>query len=234
MGRVIVGHSLGGEAIECDELPPAINAEDACMGGRVWEAVPTMCRFLAEQTQISGMRILELGAGTGACGLFAAGLGAEVVLTEGGPDADALLRLLESNCDLNRRKLPANASLTVRKVDWGCSLTELPTEESFNLIIGSDIVWGSDFDCHAALCDTLHKMLSEDGKRSAPASRQTSVVLAMAHGLPVAPADFVEEQERGFLDETLVQLGDAASVHNLGLKPYPCDDLSCPAGGKAL
>ena len=61
--------------------------DDAGTGGVVWPAARALCRWQADLAEeLVGARVLELGAGTGACGLFAAGLGASsVCLTDGGP-----------------------------------------------------------------------------------------------------------------------------------------------------
>lgn len=61
--------------------------ESAGVGGRVWTAACTMCEYLKQSAapQLDGASVLELGSGTGACGIFAAALGARrVVLTDGG------------------------------------------------------------------------------------------------------------------------------------------------------
>ena len=56
-------------------------------GGAVWPAAGALCRLLRGQ-RLDGLSVLELGTGTGAVGLYAAGCGARsVVLT----DADASL-----------------------------------------------------------------------------------------------------------------------------------------------
>ena len=43
---------------------------------RVWASAPVLCDWLLTQ-DLRGERVLELGSGTGACGLFAAARGAE-------------------------------------------------------------------------------------------------------------------------------------------------------------
>ena len=61
----------------------------ADIGGEVWPAAAAMCAWLANHTaEVQGRRVLELGSGTGACGLYAAALGASrVLLTDGGSAA---------------------------------------------------------------------------------------------------------------------------------------------------
>ncbi|XP_064494774.1 EEF1A lysine methyltransferase 3-like [Pseudopipra pipra] len=70
--------------------------------GNVWEAALSLCRFLGEQRlDLGGRRVLELGAGTGIVGIFAAmlgaGGGAEVTLT----DRPAALPQLRENVRQN-------------------------------------------------------------------------------------------------------------------------------------
>ena len=75
-------------------------------GGRLWESGLTLTRFLEQERGISlrsfkGQRILELGAGLGACGLVCAIAGQcqEIVLTDQAevlPHLKKNVRLLDS------------------------------------------------------------------------------------------------------------------------------------------
>ena len=66
---------------------------DQRTGGRVWHCAPVLCRWMREAAAaLSGAAVLELGSGTGACGLYAAGaFASRVVLTDG----DERLRALQ-------------------------------------------------------------------------------------------------------------------------------------------
>ena len=68
---------------ESFDLPSAVTKTER--GGAIWPAAELMCRWLGDEPdRILGARIMELGAGTGACGLYAAALGADsVLLTDG-------------------------------------------------------------------------------------------------------------------------------------------------------
>ena len=64
----------------------------ASVGGTVWPAAATLCTWMrAHAEDVKGASVLELGSGTGACGLYAAALGASrVVLTDGREGLKAL------------------------------------------------------------------------------------------------------------------------------------------------
>ena len=188
----------------CEELPPADSANEVVLGGRVWEAAPHLCTFLASVAeQVQGSTLLELGAGTGACGLYAAGLGARrVVLSEGGPDAPILLDLLRRNAARNTGR-----DVEACTLHWG----EEPLPAGpFEWVVGSDIVLAGGYS-HAALCATLLSLLLRDRCR---------VVLAMAHGLPIPiPSAAFGTVAGRFLDETFQELEEAAFDVGLALLP---------------
>ena len=77
---------------------------DVSTGMSVWQGAEILCQYLtarpAARTAVRGRRVLELGAGTGLCGLVAAGvLGAAIVrLTDGD---GAVLRNLRGNVARN-------------------------------------------------------------------------------------------------------------------------------------
>ena len=135
---------------------------DSATGGRVWHSAPVLCRWLREHASstVRSRDILELGSGTGACGLFAAGLGASsVCLTDG---MAALLPLLEHNAKLNQKSLLG--AIQISALRWGaCAQGEpLPTGP-FDLIIGSDVIY--DASEHAALCITLRELIRRQRQR---------------------------------------------------------------------
>jgi len=149
------------------------DTKEAGVGGRVWASAPVLCDWLLTQ-DLRGERVLELGSGTGACGLFAAARGAEAVtLTDGGPDV--LLELLAANVERNRRHLGA-ADVRCQRLNWGEGAeTSLPAD--FSLVLGADVTY--DDDAHAPLCKTLAAVLAAQ-KKAPP-----RVVLAVEHGAPI-------------------------------------------------
>jgi hypothetical protein len=76
----------------------------------LWPAAEALCHYLeatyGASNNLQGLRALELGAGTGLVGIFAARLGADVTLT----DLPAVVGNLEANVALNRAGGRKNAS----------------------------------------------------------------------------------------------------------------------------
>ena len=108
--------------------------------------------------------MLELGAGTGASGIFAAAIGARhVVLTDGAPE---LVPLLDANANRNRQLFPRNGEETVvLAAQW--RFGEPPPEEAtrergaecgFDWVLGSDITYSVNTD-RDALARTLRALL---------------------------------------------------------------------------
>ena len=111
-----------GALLEVSALPPASSSAEVVLGGRVWKAAPALCAWMASAAHLfAGRAVLELGAGTGACGLYAAALGASrVVLTEGGDEAAPLLALMQDNAARNSGLLAAaGARVEVASLHWG-------------------------------------------------------------------------------------------------------------------
>ena len=146
---------------------------EAGTGGTVWTSALALCRWMANSTEIiERTAILELGCGTGAAGLQAAGLGAEsVCLTDGGPKE--LLSLVEKNIERNRHAFP-DSVVTVAPLRWGCDAA--PRDRHFDLVIGSDVAYHADG--RDALCQTLHEILSRQGQGGRCACR---AILAHEH-----------------------------------------------------
>lgn len=87
--------------------PDFISAPYVCRGlsFQLWPAAEALCRYLESayghiSGRLQGLRVLELGAGTGLVGIFAARLGADVILT----DLPGVLENLQANVALNQRK----------------------------------------------------------------------------------------------------------------------------------
>ena len=124
-------------------------------GGRVWPAAGALCRYLAAADVCRDQRVLELGCGTGAVGVFcAAGLGPKsVVLTEGG--SIGLRAVAARNVEVNRPLYFENTPVHIEKHSWGAEdLLKAPCD----LVVGSDVTY--DRDAHGDLCASLAALLN--------------------------------------------------------------------------
>ncbi|KAJ8604814.1 hypothetical protein CTAYLR_001011 [Chrysophaeum taylorii] len=119
-------------------------------GGRVWPAAESLCRhLLIEEPSMAGEEVLELGAGHGAVGIFAAKLGAERV---------EITDRSEEVLNLARRNAAGLANVRVRRYRWGEPVGFCPS-----LVLGSDITY--DIESHEALCWTLGEVVLRGGPR---------------------------------------------------------------------
>jgi len=84
--------------------------------------------LVARAPSLAGLRILELGAGTGLPGIVAATLGARVVQTD---RLDVALDLCRQNAERNR------VAIEHRVADW----TDWKEEERYDLILGADVMY---------------------------------------------------------------------------------------------
>ena len=149
----------------CEGLEDAEDNESAesleelfSVGGTVWPCAAALCRWLSENREqtVRGARVLELGAGTGACGLYASACGAaHVTLTDHTP---RLLKLMEKNCERNTLagNLPGLGTATTISFE-GFSWNASPRPKGqFDLVIGSDVRLHGAFQpshvARAALC----------------------------------------------------------------------------------
>ena len=93
----------GGRVLELDDPTSSSMApifSDTWLGTELWPAARALVAFLEERRTAlaSAAQVLELGSGTGACGLAAAALGARRVLLT---DKPVLLPLLSANVAAN-------------------------------------------------------------------------------------------------------------------------------------
>jgi len=93
-----------------------------------WRAAAGLDQFL-DRIDIVGMRVLELGCGTGHAGFAAAARGAEVVLTDGVNDPLLLVQM---------STWPVRDRCQVRRLRFGIDQVPGP---AFPLILGSDVTY---------------------------------------------------------------------------------------------
>ena len=114
------------------------------VGARLWRAARTMCaRLAADASAIRGKRVLELGAGVGACGILCAKLGARAVVLS--DFEEPLLDALERSIALN----DVGDRCVVAAVDWRRELRlertpgarALDDADVFDVIIGTDVLY---------------------------------------------------------------------------------------------
>jgi hypothetical protein len=130
---------------------------DEWLGTAVWPAAHALIAYLEEQQsalRLPSLTVIELGSGTGACGLAAAVLGANRVLLT---DKISLLPTLAHNIALN----PAGRSVESRELTWttaGLPPDQLP--EGADLVLMSDCLNAVYGEEHAlALAATLRCLL---------------------------------------------------------------------------
>ncbi|XP_060919294.1 protein-lysine methyltransferase METTL21D [Labrus mixtus] len=125
---------MAADADECDYFVREIEKNDGCtlkvkqcylgdVGCVVWDAAIVLAKYL-ETKQFyepssrvnvwADRRVLELGAGTGAVGLMAAALGADVTVT----DLEDLQTLLRLNIQENKTLIDSG-SITAKVLKWG-------------------------------------------------------------------------------------------------------------------
>jgi hypothetical protein len=173
---------------------------DEWLGTAVWPAAHVLISHLEERQaslRLPCLSIIELGAGTGACGLAAAALGATRVLLT---DKRALLPTLEHNIALNS----AGGRVECAELTW--STAPLPPDQlphGAELVLMSDCLNSVYGEQHAlALAATLHCLL-ERALRIGGVN-PTGLISQGRRGSGEAEAIFFAECERIGLEVTLL------------------------------
>jgi len=149
-------------------------------GGRLWPSSAILCRWLRDQDFITGARVLELGTGTGAVGLYAAGCGAaHVTLTDA---CQEVLDLAQKNhaCAMAAGIIPADTVVECLQYKWGDPVAA----GNYDWVVGSDLTYSVKL--HVALMDTIASLLKVDGPR---------VVLAHADRLSFQLENLAQEAQ---------------------------------------
>ena len=153
--------------LSIDQLPPLPSGQQLqletapivgrCgLGGRLWPSACALCRWQRTEPEINGASILELGAGHGAVGLYAAALGARRVLLTDAYSSQALLDLARRNVAANLRvgTIPRTV-VDVQVLRWGED--EIQFEAPPDYILAADVIYNRR--AHAALCSTLASLV---------------------------------------------------------------------------
>lgn len=162
------------------------------LGGSVWEAAIVLSRFLHSHPEMTAgaKSILELGSGTGLCGIAVAKFFPGTVTIT---DLPIYQDLLHHNAELNAS--PSN--LTVTALDWRAAT---PIGE-FDLIIGTDIVYFENL--HEPLLDAIEANWSPGTVVLLCNERRSNLDLmfyrkweARGWGLTMIPQDYLDPELR--------------------------------------
>ena len=116
----------------------------------LWPSAIALSEHLLEACTIEPrISVIELGCGMGLCGMIAATLGAEVLLTDYAPQA---LELAQLNWQLNKLPPPA-----CQVMDWRAP----QTDKRADLILASDVAYEERF--FQPLIDTFKLLLNPGG-----------------------------------------------------------------------
>lgn len=114
-----------------------------------WRAAQGLDKFL-ERMDLSGVRVLELGAGAGHAGIAAAARGAQVTLSDAVELALLVARL---------NSWPVRSGVQIARLRWG---DEQLACDPFPLILGSDLVYDPHHFPQLAECARQH--LATEGR----------------------------------------------------------------------
>jgi 2-polyprenyl-3-methyl-5-hydroxy-6-metoxy-1,4-benzoquinol methylase len=117
--------------------------------GKIWDASYVLAHFLGKQPVVPGQRILEIGAGIGVVGIYAALCGHNVTITDNNEDAllFAKASALLSGCP----------QVQVEMIDWADPGLLYP----YDMIVGSEVVY--DRQSYPLLVQFLRKALAPNG-----------------------------------------------------------------------
>jgi predicted nicotinamide N-methyase len=218
------------------------------LGGTVWPAASVLCSYLAENQHtldLKNSHCVELGSGTGAVGLYAAGLGAaSVILTDCRPPpdsamyttdgtctlppggSDTILNLLEQNVEANEAIFPTGTSVPrVMELDWTEDSNRVaeagPTRNGFDIVLASDVTHFSLM--HQPLASTIAQLLRRDDAGVCLLSHQQRMV--DLQGEDAQLKKFEEKARTEGLDVEYVPLLSRAEQGDANLETHQPADL---------
>jgi predicted nicotinamide N-methyase len=116
---------------------------------KIWDAGMLLAYFMGRQPVVLGQHILEIGAGVGIVGVYAALHGHRVTISDINEDA---LMFARANALLN-----GVPQVDVRRLDW--NRAELP--RTYDVIIGAEVVY--DRESYPAMVQFLRKGIRPGG-----------------------------------------------------------------------
>ncbi len=133
------------DRIEADDP----NVTEAPFWAKLWEASFLLAYFLGKQPVRPHHHLLEIGAGIGIVGIYAALCGHRITVTDINEDA---LLFARANALLN-----GLTDLEIRKLDW----SDLGETRRYDAIVGSEVVY--DRRSYPLLVSFLSRSLAPDG-----------------------------------------------------------------------
>ena len=155
---------VGGAVLTITEWPDRCDESTT-----VWDAGLILAHYLADgrgggwASKLKGLRIIDLGAGTGVVGLTAAACGADVLLT----DLDECLDILRLNVEANATTLAAIGAgrVEVMPLRWGDKLEAQRCRSfagdgrGFDVVLCGDCMYHTG-DAPEQLVDTVRELLA--------------------------------------------------------------------------
>jgi hypothetical protein len=159
-------NAAGSPAFCALELNVIEDVHSSGPGGRIWDAAVVLAEFIAcrfgnasidgdlggrQRGGMSGLEVLELGAGTGIAGMVCAKLGARVAIT----DKDFVVPLITANAQRNAPEQVAHGQVWGQALSWGQKLPKYLKRNALDLIVASDVVGCGDQALYPPLIKTL-------------------------------------------------------------------------------
>lgn len=135
-------------------------------GATLWDAAIVLTKYLLVEYQPPSQRIVELGAGLGLPSIALALDGNDVTATERGITMDILRRNVEYNCNPL-----ALGRISVETIEWSidqATLSAQCADKSFDIIIGSDLIFPRNEDAWVALAATFRELLQRPRSGAVP------------------------------------------------------------------